>query len=410
MRRSQVTRALRPLIVAAVAVAIVAPVFAGDASAQDVGSQQARVNQLASELTSLQNRAGVLDEQYLETAQRLQQVQTQLDQNKAEVDDAQARMDKARNEASSYVVSAYMGAGAGLDVAPGTGDPNQAVNQQVLLETLQGDRQQVADDLRAAKLDLADKQSDLESSTKQLADAQSKQKSLKDDLQASVAKQQSLLAGANAQLQAAVQAEQARRAAAAQAAAEAKAQAQAAADAAAEQAAASSSTTSTSTKAASASAKAGTSVKGTSTTTKPVAPKKSGSAGKPAAPVITGPISAPNGGAGAAIAAARSVLGVPYRWAGASPSGFDCSGLVMWSYAHAGVGLPHSSSGQYAATQRIPVSALQPGDLVFYGSPVHHVGIYIGGGSMIHAPHTGDVVRVASIYSMGETPMGGRIR
>jgi cell wall-associated NlpC family hydrolase len=82
----------------------------------------------------------------------------------------------------------------------------------------------------------------------------------------------------------------------------------------------------------------------------------------------------------------------------------------MWSYAHAGVGLPHSSSGQYAATQRIPVSALQPGDLVFYGSPVHHVGIYIGGGSMIHAPHTGDVVRVASIYSMGETPMGGRIR
>ncbi len=402
MRRSNVIRAVRPLVAAALAVAVVAPAFAGDASAQDVGSQQARVKQLATELTDLQNRASVLDEQYLETGQRLQQAQSQLSQNRAAVDDAQSHMEQARKEASSYVVSAYMGAGAGLDVAPGTGDPNQAVNQKVLLETLQGDRQQVADDLRAAKLDLADKQSDLESSAKQLSDAQSKQKSIRSDLQASVSKQQQLLDGANAQLQAAVQAEQARREAAAAAAEQARVQAQE--TAAAKAASASIDATTSSTSAPTTAAKGG-----TTTSTKPKATAKPGGA-RPIAPVPSGPVSAPNGGAAAAISAARSVLGVPYRWAGASPSGFDCSGLVMWSYAHAGVGLPHSSGGQYAATQRIPVSALQPGDLVFYGSPVHHVGLYIGGGQMIHAPHTGDVVRVASIYGMGETPMGGRLR
>jgi cell wall-associated NlpC family hydrolase len=81
----------------------------------------------------------------------------------------------------------------------------------------------------------------------------------------------------------------------------------------------------------------------------------------------------------------------------------------MWAWAHGGKSLPHSSGAQYAGSQHIPVSALQPGDLVFYGSPIHHVGLYIGGGQMIDSPHTGAVSRIASIYGMGETPMAGRI-
>ena len=395
-------RALRPLAIASVALLVAAPLFAGDVSAQDVGGQQARVDQLASELDKLEEKASILDEQYLETGQRLQQVQAQIGQNQAAVADAQARMDEARKQASSYVVSAYMGAGAGMEVAPGTGDPNEAVNQKVLLETLQGDRQQVAEDLRAAKLDLADKTADLQASDKQLADAQAKQKSIRSDLQASVDKQQQLLAGANAQLQAAVQAEQARRAAEAEARAKAAEQAKeaAAAQAAAKaQAAAAAAPTTTAKRSTAKGAPAGRS--GTST---PI------SSARPVAPAPVVPISAPNGGAGAAIAAAQSVLGTPYRWAGSSPGGFDCSGLTSWAWAHAGVSLPHSSGGQYAATQRVPISQLQPGDLVFYGSPIHHVGLYIGGGQMIHSPHTGDVVRVASIYRMGESPMGGRVR
>jgi cell wall-associated NlpC family hydrolase len=118
----------------------------------------------------------------------------------------------------------------------------------------------------------------------------------------------------------------------------------------------------------------------------------------PQAPVDPGPITAPppvsGEGAAAAIAAAESVLGTPYQYAGASPEeGFDCSGLTMWAWNHAGVSLPHSSAAQYEALPHIDKSQLQPGDLVFFYNPIHHVGLYIGGGQMIDAPHTGTVVQ-----------------
>ena len=104
------------------------------------------------------------------------------------------------------------------------------------------------------------------------------------------------------------------------------------------------------------------------------------------------------------------MLGVRYSWGGASPAtGFDCSGLVMWSWAQGGKSLPHSSQAMYGASRKIPVSSLQPGDLVFYGSPVHHVALYIGGGSIIHAPHTGSYVQVASLNYWSDLAGAGRV-
>jgi cell wall-associated NlpC family hydrolase len=91
---------------------------------------------------------------------------------------------------------------------------------------------------------------------------------------------------------------------------------------------------------------------------------------------------------------AMRYLGVPYRWGGASPSGFDCSGLVMYVFAQVGVSLPHSSYAQYGAGTPVSRDQLQPGDLVFFDG-LGHVGIYVGGGSFIHAPHTGDVVKIS---------------
>jgi peptidoglycan DL-endopeptidase CwlO len=93
---------------------------------------------------------------------------------------------------------------------------------------------------------------------------------------------------------------------------------------------------------------------------------------------------------------AMQYLGVPYVWGGAGPGGFDCSGLVMYVYSQVGVSLPHYTGAQWQMGVPVAESDLQPGDLVFFDG-LGHVGIYIGGGEFIHAPHTGDVVRIDSL-------------
>ncbi|MHB9148541.1 MAG: C40 family peptidase [Thermoleophilia bacterium] len=94
---------------------------------------------------------------------------------------------------------------------------------------------------------------------------------------------------------------------------------------------------------------------------------------------------------------AMRYVGVPYVWGGASPSGFDCSGLVQYAFGQLGVSLPHSSRALFDVGVAVAREDLRPGDLVFFGSPIHHVGIYVGGGNMVHAPYTGANVRVNSI-------------
>ena len=114
------------------------------------------------------------------------------------------------------------------------------------------------------------------------------------------------------------------------------------------------------------------------------------------------PVNVPTGGTGAGHPQAASIalqyLGVPYVWGGASPSGFDCSGLVMYVYAQLGISLPHYTVAQWNATE--PISSPAPGDLVFFNG-LGHVGIYIGGGRFVDAPHTGSVVRIDSMSSFG---------
>jgi cell wall-associated NlpC family hydrolase len=101
-----------------------------------------------------------------------------------------------------------------------------------------------------------------------------------------------------------------------------------------------------------------------------------------------------------AIAAARSVLGAPYVYGAAGPGAFDCSGLTMWAYAQAGVALPHSASAQYAAFPHVSLSALRPGDIVYYGDYGPHVALYVGDGMIIHATHPGPGggVHIDSLY------------
>lgn len=101
---------------------------------------------------------------------------------------------------------------------------------------------------------------------------------------------------------------------------------------------------------------------------------------------------------GSPVETALAYLGVPYVWGGESPTaGFDCSGLVMYVFRQHGVQLPHYSRAQFALGERIAPADLRPGDVVFFGNPVYHVGIYVGGGWFVHAPRTGDVVRLARL-------------
>ncbi len=96
------------------------------------------------------------------------------------------------------------------------------------------------------------------------------------------------------------------------------------------------------------------------------------------------------------VSIAMSYLGTPYVWGGAAPGGFDCSGLVMYSFAQIGISLPHSSYAQWNYGVPVPYDELQPGDLVFFDG-LGHVGLYIGGGEYVDAPYTGAVVRVDSL-------------
>jgi peptidoglycan DL-endopeptidase CwlO len=112
------------------------------------------------------------------------------------------------------------------------------------------------------------------------------------------------------------------------------------------------------------------------------------------APTVLPP--APAAKYGGVVGIAMQYLGIPYVYGGASPSGFDCSGFIMYVFGQVGVSLPHNAAAQYGYGTPVDRSQLQPGDLVFFNG-LGHAGIYVGGGSFIHSPHTGDVVKISSL-------------
>jgi cell wall-associated NlpC family hydrolase len=124
------------------------------------------------------------------------------------------------------------------------------------------------------------------------------------------------------------------------------------------------------------------------------------------APTFSGPLPAPSGSAGVAIRYAEAQLGKPYCYAGTGPGCYDCSGLTMMAWGAAGVGMAHYSGAQYDAFPHVPMNELQPGDLVFTADPGQHVGLYVGGGEVIHAPQTGQDVGYigVSYFSLAARP------
>ena len=109
------------------------------------------------------------------------------------------------------------------------------------------------------------------------------------------------------------------------------------------------------------------------------------------------------------VAIAQRYFGVPYVWGGASPSGFDCSGLTMYCYAQIGIGMSHGATAQQRSSSPVALTDLRPGDLIFFGNASfsHHVAIFVGGSTCIEAPHTGDVVRYGT-FTGRDAWIGGR--
>ncbi|MGB3411249.1 MAG: NlpC/P60 family protein [Microthrixaceae bacterium] len=387
-------------VFSAVAIVLSMVTLGGSASAQSVESLRDRAAAAAARLNTLQAQSDALNEKYLQTQEDIDQLKERQDANSTAVDKAKAELEKARGEAADYLVEAYVGASVNDRVVVSSNNVNEAVNQKVMLSLLKSDRTQLADKLDVGRQDLEDLQAELKASRDALDKRRADQADIVKKIEASVGDQQAILNGANSELNEAIRAEQAR----IQAAAAEKARVEAQRAEARRVAAANASA------AAAASARASEATNAAPRRRRNN-PSSGGSSGYSAPPAFVPPpipASSVNSGAAGAIAAARSRMGTPYRWGGSTPAGFDCSGLMMWAWAQVGVSLPRTSGAQRSATQRISRSQLQPGDLVFSGNPVHHVGMYVGGGQMIHSPHTGDVVKISSLY--GGSLTFGRIR
>ncbi|MBV9950640.1 MAG: C40 family peptidase [Acidimicrobiia bacterium] len=366
--------------VLALATAAVPIAAATGAYGDPIGDKRAEAERVANKLDALENEAEILAEQYNDARLALSDVQQKVAAVKARVAATNAELAKRRDNVASYAVNAYMmgdQGGTATDVLAST-DGNEVGRREGYTSAAIGDREDLLDRLHTAKAEAEVQTTALHEAEQSAEAAKAKVDAKRKAAQSAVDEQQQVVSKVKGELARLVAAEQRRQAAAAAARARAAARRTA-------------SHVSTS----------------HPVVDEPAAPPVDSPSSPPSPPVANPPVGV---GADAAIAAARSVLGVRYTWGGASPStGFDCSGLVMWAWAHGGRSLPHSSAAQYSSTQHISMSDLQPGDLVFYGSPIHHVALYIGGGQIIHAPHTGSYVQVASVYYWSDVAGAGRV-
>ena len=369
------------LLTASLLFLVLVPSGSSVASASDVTDKQAQARQIADKLDALNAKLMSLANQSEVARQKLDDANRGVDTERQRVDSANADIDLARADLASYAVSAYMTGNDSQSVdALLSSEPDSAPVRSGYVQSLAGNRADLLDRLSGAKQRATEEGARLQSKLDAAQAESDRIDAAQRDADAAVAEQSKLKSQVDGQLAGLLAAEQQRRDAAA------VQQAQLASQQAAASKAAPSATTGPS-------APSGRTAPG-ATSPGTVAPP----------PAIVAPVSAPNGRGGKAVAAAMTKLGDKYVWAAAGPDTFDCSGLTLWAWGQAGVSLPHYTGSQLAITQPIPISDLQPGDLVFIwgpgegGGPPGHVGLYIGGGQMVHAPNSGSWVKVDSIY------------
>lgn len=380
-----------------------------------IADKQKQAQEIATKLDTLQRQVETASNNYEAAQERIAELDGQIKDQQAKVDLAEKQQAQDKSQLSKYAVGAYVSGGStdALTTLVSTRTdrlgPRQGYNQAAM-----GNRQQLIDNLQASQKKAQDQVEKLNASRKEASEQRAKAAQDKQTAEQSTNKYEALRQQVQGQLAELVRQKQEaeQRAAEARAYAEAQARARAAqAQAEAQANAARANAARANAARASASAPPQTSAHhSTSGGSHTAAPARSAAVATPAPAAIPAPprssgggYSAPapapsSGGGGTAVSAARSQLGVPYSWGAESPgSGFDCSGLTQWAWSQAGVSIPRTTYGQLSAGRQVPISDIQPGDLVFYYN-TGHVAMYVGGGTVIHAPHTGDVVKYSSLY------------
>jgi peptidoglycan DL-endopeptidase CwlO len=363
--------------VLALVVALVVLIGGGPAHGDPIDDKRAEARALQDAIEANGTQIGALSEQYNGAQYRLEEAQ-------AAIADAQLRLEATRIEVERLKVllneragALYRGVGqqglVGFDVS----DATEVISRSKYNDVAAEHDQKLVDELHRAEGALRDQQAQAEQAQADAREEQSEIKKARARVEAANARQEQLLSQVKGEIAQLVAEEQARREAAELAAAQQRFAAAAAAN--------------------------------TPTTTTPPSPAPStGTAsggGAGAAPrgggapaPVSGPPPAVSGGAATAIEYARAQIGKPYCYAGAGPSCFDCSGLTMRAWGAAGVSMVHYSGAQYTKFPKVPLNAMQPGDLVFWGpNGSAPVGLDIGGGQMIAAPHTGAFVRIQAV-------------
>jgi peptidoglycan DL-endopeptidase CwlO len=360
-------------------VALVALIGGGPAHGDPIDDKRAEASALQDEIEANGTQIGALSEQYNGAQYRLEEAQ-------AAIADAQLRLEATRIEVERLKVQLNERAGAlyrgvgqqglvGFDVS----DATEVISRSKYNDVAAEHDQKLVDELHRAEGALRDQQAQAEQAQADAREEQSEIKKARARVEAANARQEQLLSQVKGEIAQLVAEEQARREAAELAAAQQRFATAAAAN------------TPTTTTPPSPAPSTGT---GTANGGGTGAAPRGGGAPAP----VSGPPPAVSGGAATAIEYARAQIGKPYCYAGAGPSCFDCSGLTMRAWGAAGVSMVHYSGAQYTKFPKVPLNAMQPGDLVFWGpNGSAHVGLYIGGGQMIAAPHTGAFVRIQAV-------------
>jgi cell wall-associated NlpC family hydrolase len=365
----------------ATSLATIAPPRAGADQLSDAKAQAAAIT---AQIQATDARLQSLTDQYSAADYRLSQLTGQISQTQHQLAQDQAVVAKNRSQLRKQAILDYTSSGTTSQAADlFTTDRNSAGIRQEYSALAAGNVTTLISKLRTAEAQLTSEQDALHAQQIQAAAARDTIAGAKNQASTLVAQEQATKSGVDATILKLVAQQQAAAAAAANAAATAAFNAKLAASQSAQKAA-----------------------------NRPASPPQSSSGGAPVAttpsPVATVPPPPLAGGVAGAIQAAEGEVGVPYLWGGASPSaGFDCSGLIMWAYAQVGISLPHYSGAQYNATVHIPLSDIQPGDLIFEGPQgSEHEAMYVGGGQMIEAPHTGAFVRIVGVRTDSSTVIG----